>query len=89
MPYIGILVSLGGKGILFSFGCFDCFLGGILFYRGAFLFILSTRETLGAGRMVADGWSVLEAMERNFLPFFEGTKTEGERGVVYKTFLRH
>lgn len=50
---------------------------------------LSTRETLGAGSMVADGWSVLEAMERNFLPYFEGTKTEGERSVVYKTFLRH
>lgn len=50
---------------------------------------VSTRETLGAGRLVADGWSVLEAMERSFLPFFEGTKTEGERGVVYKTFLRH
>jgi len=48
-----------------------------------------TRETLGAGRMVADGWSVLEAMERCYLPFYEGTKTEGERIVVYKTFLRH
>jgi len=50
---------------------------------------LSTRETLGAGSMVADGWSVLEAMEKNFLPYFEGTKTDGERSVVYKTFLRH
>lgn len=50
---------------------------------------LSTRETLGAGRMVADGWSVLEATERCFLPFYEGSKTEGERSVVYKTFLRH
>ena len=57
--------------------------------KGELSSTLSTRETLGAGRMVADGWSVLEAMERSFLPFFEGTRTEGERGVVYKTFLRH
>ena len=60
-----------------------------LYAKGELSSSLSTRETLGAGRMVADGWSVLEAMERNFLPFYEGTKTEGERGVVYKTFLRH
>ena len=60
-----------------------------LFSKGEVSSTLSTRETIGAGRMVADGWSVLEAMERCFLPFYEGTKTEGERGVVYKTFLRH
>lgn len=60
-----------------------------LFAKGEVSCTLSTRETLGAGRMVADGWSVLEAMERNFLPYFEGTKTEGERSVIYKTFLRH
>ena len=60
-----------------------------LYLKGELSGSLSTRETLGAGRMVADGWSVLEAMERSFLPFFEGTRTEGERGVVYKTFLRH
>ena len=56
--------------------------------KGELSSTLSTRETLGAGKMVADGWSVLEAMERNFLPFFEGTKTEGERGIVYKALLR-
>lgn len=60
-----------------------------LFMKGEVSNTLSTRETLGAGRMVADGWSVLEAMERNFLPYFEGTKSEGERSVVYKAFLRH
>ena len=60
-----------------------------LYNKGELSSTLSTRETLGAGRMVADGWSVLEAMERSFLPFFEGTKAEGERSVVYKTFLRH
>lgn len=60
-----------------------------LFAKGDVSSTLSTRETLGAGRMVADGWSVMEAMERSFLPYFEGTRTEGERGVVYKTFLKH
>ena len=60
-----------------------------LFSKGDISSTVSTRETLGAGRMVADGWTVLEAMERCFLPFYEGTKTEGERSVVYKTFLKH
>ena len=60
-----------------------------LYLKGELSSTVSTRETLGAGKMVSDGWSVLEALERCFLPFFEGTKTEGERGVVYKTFLRH
>ena len=60
-----------------------------LFSKGEISSTVSTRETLGAGRMVADGWTVLEAMERCFLPFYEGTKAEGERSVVYKGFLRH
>ena len=30
---------------------------------------------------------VLEAMELTFLPLFEGTRTEGERGVVAKVFM--
>lgn len=60
-----------------------------LYNKGEVSSSLSTRETLSAADMVADGWSVLEAMETSFLPFFEGTKVEGERSVVYKTFLRH
>lgn len=60
-----------------------------LYGKGEISSTISTRETLGAGRMIADGWPVLEAMERNFLPFYEGSKEEGERSVVYKTFLRH
>ena len=43
-----------------------------LYAKGELGSSLSTRETLGAGRLVADGWSVLEAMEHSFLPFFEG-----------------
>ena len=48
---------------------------------------ISTRETLAAARLVADGWSSLEAMELTFLPLFEGTRTEGERGMVAKIFM--
>jgi hypothetical protein len=40
---------------------------------------ISTRETLAAARLVADGWTSLEAMELTFLPLFEGTRAEGER----------
>lgn len=60
-----------------------------LFSKGEVSSTISTRETLGAGKMVYDGWTTMEAMTYTFLPFFEGTKTEGERSVVYKTFLRH
>ena len=48
---------------------------------------ISTRETLSAARLVADGWSPLEAMEFTFLPLFEGTRTEGERGMIAKIFM--
>ena len=48
---------------------------------------LSTRETLAAARLVADGWSSLEAMELTFLPIFEETRTDGERGVIAKIFM--
>lgn len=48
---------------------------------------VSTRETLMAGRLVADGWTALEAMEMAFLPLFEGNRTDGERSVVSKVFL--
>ena len=48
---------------------------------------LSTRETLMAAELVADGWSPLSAMELVFLPLFEGTKAEGERGIIAKTLM--
>jgi len=48
---------------------------------------ISTRETLMAGRLVADGWTALDAMELTFLPLFEGTKTDGERSIVSKIFM--
>lgn len=45
---------------------------------------ISTRETLMAAELVADGWSVLTALELSFLPLFEGTKSDGERSIVLK-----
>ena len=35
---------------------------------------------------MADARNSLEAMELTFLPILEGTRTEGERGVVAKIF---
>ena len=37
--------------------------------------------------LMSDGWSSLDAMELTFLPLFEGTRTEGERGMVAKIFM--
>lgn len=48
---------------------------------------LSTRETLMAAELVADGWTPLRAMELVFLPLFEGTKAEGERGIISKSLM--
>ena len=48
---------------------------------------LSTRETLMAADLVADGWSLLMAMEKVFLPLFEGTDTDGERGIIRKILM--
>lgn len=48
---------------------------------------LSTRETLMVAELVADGWTPLRAMELVFLPLFEGTKVEGERGIVAKSLM--
>ena len=48
---------------------------------------VSTRETLIAGQLVADGWTPLKAMELVFLPLFEGTRSEGERGMVLKNLM--
>ena len=50
---------------------------------------LSTREVLLAGELVADGWSVLNAMELVYLPLFEGTRLEGERAVVTNVLMAH
>lgn len=43
---------------------------------------ISTRETLMMGDLVADGWDLVRAMELVLLPLFEGTRSDGERGIV-------
>lgn len=43
---------------------------------------ISTRETLMVGDLVADGWGLVRAMELVLLPLFEGTRSDGERGIV-------
>ena len=48
---------------------------------------LSTREALMVGDLVSDGWTPLKAMELVFLPLFEGSNMEGERGIVRKIFM--
>ena len=48
---------------------------------------ISTRETLMAGNLVADGWTPLKAMELVYLPLFEGTKDSGERSMVAKMLM--
>lgn len=48
---------------------------------------VSTRETLLAGELIADGWTVLQAVQLTFLPLFEGTTSDGERGIVNKLIM--
>ena len=48
---------------------------------------LSTRETLRAARMVAAGYTAAAAMELTYLPLFEGTKSEGERSIVWNAVI--
>ena len=46
---------------------------------------LSIRETLMVAGLVADGWAIGKAMEMIYLPLYEGTKSDGERSIIYKT----
>ena len=48
---------------------------------------LSTRETIMVAELVSDGWTPLRAMELVYLPLFEGTKVEGERGIIAKSLM--
>lgn len=58
-----------------------------LYRKGELSCTISTRETLSAGRLVADGWTVLDALEAVFLPLFEGSRTDGEKSIVSKIFM--
>ena len=48
---------------------------------------LTTRDALRAAEKVKVGFTAKEAMENSFLCKFTGTKTEGDRSVVYNTIL--
>lgn len=48
---------------------------------------VTVRQTLMAAKLVGCGFGVQESMEKIFLPYFEGTDTEGERSIVRKLFL--
>lgn len=45
---------------------------------------VSVRETLMISSLVKDGWNLGEAMKTVYLPMYEGTQTEGERGKLFK-----
>lgn len=57
------------------------------FDKGELSCAMSTRESLMAADLVKDGWSPLEAMELVFLPLYEGTDSEGERGIVRRLIM--
>lgn len=58
-----------------------------LYNKGEISCTISTRETLQAAQLVADGWSTLMAMELTYLPLFEGSRADGERSIVSKIFM--
>ena len=45
----------------------------------------SIRETLMVAELVSDGWDLRQAMQMVYLPLYEGSKSEGERGTIFKT----
>lgn len=55
--------------------------------KGELSHAMSTRESLMAADLIRDGWSPLQAMELSFLPLYEGTDAEGERGIVRKLIM--
>jgi hypothetical protein len=58
-----------------------------LYKQGAISTSIGTRETIMAGDMVRDGFTVYQALERCFLPMFEGTNNDGERSTVSKLLM--
>lgn len=48
---------------------------------------VTTRETIRAAKKVAAGYTAQKAMERTFLPRFEGTLSEGSRSVVWQIII--
>ena len=54
--------------------------------KGELSTAVTVRQTLMAAKLVSCGYSALEALSQIFLPYFEGTPSEGEMGIVNKMF---
>lgn len=54
--------------------------------KGELSTAVTVRQTLMAAKLVSCGYSALEALTQIFLPYFEGTPSEGEMGIVNKMF---
>ena len=56
------------------------------YVKGDLSTAVTVRQTLMAAKLVSGGYSALEALTQIFLPYFEGTPSEGEMGIVNKMF---
>ena len=54
--------------------------------KGELSTAVTVRQSLMAAKLVSCGYSALEALTQIFLPYFEGTPSEGEMGIVNKMF---
>ena len=54
--------------------------------KGELSATVTVRQTLMAAKLVSCGYTALEALTQIFLPYFEGTPSEGEMGIVNKIF---
>lgn len=58
-----------------------------LYTKGEISTAVSTRHTLSVASMIKDGFETLFALQQVFLPLFEGTIIEGERGIINNILL--
>ena len=56
------------------------------YVKGDLSTAVTVRQTLMVAKLVSCGYSALEALTQIFLPYFEGTPSEGEMGIVNKMF---
>lgn len=55
--------------------------------RGEIEYSITTRETLRAAKKVSIGWDLKTAMERAFLPRYEGTRYDGSKSIVWNNII--
>lgn len=75
----GISMDISNKIVKISSNIRSSYASGNLSVR------LSIREDLEVASLVSDGWKLGEAIEAVYLNMFEGTLSDGERSIVYKT----